>query len=333
MNLETLSIQQLAGQRLMVGFDGMELNPDVKFLIRDLKVGGLILFSQNIETPAQVKKLCRAAQDFARMCEQPPLFIAIDQEGGPVARLNEPFSQFPGNPAMRDVKDAISFADTTAAELTQAGINMNLAPVIDVAPRDIKSIMSDRVFGHDPKWVSKMGLTVIEHLQQRNIMAVAKHFPGIGRTVVDSHLELPACEHSLPELESYDLIPFADSIKGEVAGIMLSHVIYPQIDPHWPASLSKQIARDLLRKDMQFSGVTMTDDLDMGAITKNFDIKAAIQRILAAEIDMALVCHKGPNIELAYDEIGEQLRRSPEMKLMGIGSVKRIFALKEKYLS
>jgi beta-N-acetylhexosaminidase len=163
-------------------------------------------------------------------------------------------------------------------------------------------------------------------------MAVAKHFPGIGRTVTDSHIELPSCEHSLSDLKSYDLIPFADSIAQEVAGIMLSHVMYPEIDPKWPASLSKQIAHGLLREQMGFWGVSMTDDLDMGAITHHYDIKTAVRQILRAGIDMALVCHKGPNIEIAYQAILDGLRRSQDIRAMGMASLKRIMALKRKYL-
>jgi beta-N-acetylhexosaminidase len=163
-------------------------------------------------------------------------------------------------------------------------------------------------------------------------MAVAKHFPGIGRTVLDSHIDLPSCECELDELESCDLIPFADSIEQEVAGIMLSHVIYKKIDPRWPASLSERIALELLRKRMRFSGISMTDDLDMGAINKHYDIKTAIRRILQADIDVTLICHQGPNIEIAYKEILKHLRDSPEIKAMGIESAKRIMALKKTYL-
>ncbi len=332
MKPEILSMEQLAGQRLMVGFEGKQFNAHLKFLIRDLKVGGIILFSQNVETPDQVKKLCGAVQEYARSNGQPPLIIAIDQEGGQVARLKEPFTQFPGNSAMKDVADAVYFAQTTANELAQTGINMNLAPVMDVAPEEITSIMAARSFGQDPFWVSKLGLTIISQLQQNNIMAVAKHFPGIGRTIADSHIDLPSCECDLAELESCDLIPFADSIKQEVAGIMLSHVIYKKIDPRWPASLSHHIALKLLRKRMRFSGISMTDDLDMGAINKHYDIKTAIRQILKADIDMTLICHQGPNIEIAYQEILKHLQRSTEMKAMGIESVKRILALKKKYI-
>ena len=332
MNPETLTLEQLAGQRLMVGFEGQQLNPDLEFLIADLKVGGLILFSQNVETPDQVKNLCGSVQEYARLNGQPPLIIAIDQEGGQVARLKEPFTQFPGNPAMKRKKDAVYFAETTATELAQAGINMNLAPVVDVAPKGIDSIMAGRSFGHDPAWVSKLGVTVISHLQQNKIMAVAKHFPGIGRTVFDSHIDLPICDGDLSELASCDLIPFEACIHHGVAGIMLSHIIYQKIDPQWPASLSQHVAAKLLRERMRFTGITMTDDLDMGAIRKNYDIRTTIRQILLAGIDITLICHKGPNIEFAYKEILQNLKASPELKTKGIESVRRIMDLKRKYM-
>lgn len=332
MNPEALSIEQLAGQRLMVGFEGKRFNADLDFLIRQLNVGGIILFSQNTETPSQVKKLCESVQECARTNRQLPLIIAIDQEGGQVARLKKPFTQFPGNASMKGVEDAIYFAETAAAELVQAGINMNLAPVMDVAPREIGSIMAGRSFGHDPDWVSELGVAVISHLQQNNIMAVAKHFPGIGRTMADSHLDLPIFEGDLAELESCDLLPFEACVDCGVAGIMLSHIIYKKIDPQWPASLSPRVAVKLLRERMQFSGLTLTDDLDMGAINNHYDIKTAIRQILLAEIDMALICHKGPNIETAYKEILRNLKDSPELKANAIRSAQRIMDLKNKYI-
>ena len=193
----------------MVGFDGTRLNEDLKFLIDHIKAAGIILFAANLETPDQIKDLCFTVQDYAESCGQPPLFIAIDQEGGQVARLKEPFTQFPGNPHIHHEKDAVHFAEVTAAELNQVGINMNMAPVMDVAPQDINSIMAKRAFGGDPDWVSRLGVKVIEHLQRNNIMAVAKHFPGIGRTIMDSHLDLPVQEDDLTAIERFDLIPFA----------------------------------------------------------------------------------------------------------------------------
>jgi beta-N-acetylhexosaminidase len=332
MNIKNFSDEQLAGQRLMVGFEGKQFNQNLEFLIRDLRVGGIVLFSHNVETPDQIKKLCGSIQEYARAHGQPLLIIAIDQEGGQVARLREPFTQFPGNSAMRNVEDAIYFAETTASELAEVGINMNLAPVMDVVPKELTSIMAGRSFGNDPEWVSTMGVAVINRLQHHKIMAVAKHFPGIGRTAIDSHIDLPTCDGDLTVMKNCDLPPFEASIANAVAGMMLSHIIYKKIDSKWPASLSPPIAQKLLRKQLGFSGVSMTDDLDMGAIKKHYDIKTAIRQILLAGIDMALICHKGPHIELAYKEILQNIKNSKELRAGGIESMSRIMNLKEKYL-
>jgi beta-N-acetylhexosaminidase len=332
MDISTLTNEQLAGQRLMVGFDGTRLNDDLKFLIDKIKVGGIILFSRNIVNPDQIKDLCMSVQKYAAKCGQPPLLISIDQEGGQVARLKEPFTQFPGNPNIKDEEDARHFAEITASELKNVGINMDMAPVLDVAFKRTESIMKERSFGHDPEWVSNLGVKVIESLQKNGIMAVAKHFPGIGRTVLDSHIEMPPLGIDLHTLESSDLMPFAEAIKHDVAGIMLSHILYNKIDIKQPASLSIKIAKDLLRDGMGFDGIVMTDDLDMGAIKGNYDIKTIIEQILSADIDIALICHKGPNIEIAYEKILKELKDSKNIKTKGKESVKRILKTKEKYL-
>ncbi len=332
MNITTFTPEQSAGQRLMVGFDGTELNAELKFLISTLKVGGIILFSRNLVDPDQIRNLCISMQSYARSCDQPPLLISIDQEGGKVARLKEPFTQFPGNPKMKGPEDAVLFAKTTAKELLEVGINMNLAPVLDVALEGINSVMADRAFGHDPSWVSEQGKVVIEHLQAENIMAVAKHFPGIGRTVLDSHFELPDLDIDMDAMKGFDLFPFKTAIEHGVSGIMLSHIRYTGIDPEWPASLSKTIADDLLRKEMGYDGVVMTDDLDMGAIKKYYDLKTAVQQILSADIDIPLICHAGPDIENAFKEILYYQGRSQTMKAKGMKSLKRIMKLKSRYL-
>jgi beta-N-acetylhexosaminidase len=332
MNPSSFSNKQLAGQRLMVGFGGTGLDEYLKFLIGQIKAGGLILFAVNLETPGQIKDLCFAVQDYAKQCGQPPLFIAIDQEGGQVTRLKAPFTQFPGNPHMRHAADAEHFAEVTAAELNQVGINMNMAPVMDVAPEDIDSIMAKRAFGGDPDWVARLGLKVIEHLQRNKIMAVAKHFPGIGRTILDSHRDLPVLKDDLAALEQFDLIPFKACIQHGVCGIMLSHIFYPELDDQWPASLSKDIADDILRRRMGYDGLVMTDDLDMGAITKHYEIQISMQRILAANIDQALICHQSPNIEIAFEQIVKEITDSAEMKARGIESAERILKTKREYI-
>jgi beta-N-acetylhexosaminidase len=332
MNISGFSLEQLAGQRIMAGFEGTELSDGLKFLIDTVKVGGVILFSGNVKTPGQIKNLCESIQDYAGSCGQPPLIIAIDQEGGQVARLKEPFTVFPGNPAMEGEEDAARFAATTSTELLGVGINMNMAPVMDVAPEGALSIMAGRVFGHDPYRVSKMGVAVIEGLQTKKIMAVAKHFPGIGRTLLDSHYDLPSLDAGFSDLESFDLIPFKAAIRHNVAGIMLSHILYTGIDDKWPASLSVKIAKELLRDSMGYEGLVMTDDLDMGAVKNHFDIMTSVRQIVSAGIDMMLICHAGPDIELAFGEVLKNMRDSQKALDDAGKSVSRIMLHKEEYL-
>nr|WP_306304163.1 glycoside hydrolase family 3 N-terminal domain-containing protein [Desulfosarcina cetonica] len=251
----TPTIETIAGQRLMVGFDGTGFNDDLQFLIETLKVGGLILFSRNLETPTQIAQLCRDCQAAAARRGLPPLFIGIDQEGGLVARLKAPhFTVFPGNPSMRHVDDAAAFARVTADELHSIGVNMDMAPVLDVAPKEIDSVMVRRAFGSDPAWVARLGRTVIEGLQQRGIMAVGKHFPGIGRTVLDSHLALPDLDIDEKTLAAFDLVPFKAAMAADVAAMMLSHIRFTAIDPLWPASLSPAVLVTCCAANWDFKG-------------------------------------------------------------------------------
>ena len=228
--------------------------------------------------------------------------------------------------------DAVDFARVTAEELAQIGVNMDMAPVLDIAHQDVESVMAGRAFGSDPAWVTSMGLTVIDHLQRRGIMAVAKHFPGIGRTVLDSHLDLPDLDIDVETLSNSDLIPFKAAIAGKVAGIMLSHIRYTGIDPVWPASLSSAVTADLLRRQMGYDGVVMTDDLDMGAIKPGYDIDTAIEQILLSDVDIALICHKGPDIEAACRRIRQAMREDEQLRRLGRQSVRRILDLKRVYL-
>jgi beta-N-acetylhexosaminidase len=322
----------MAGQRLMAGFDGTDFNEELKFLIESLKVSGLILFSRNLTTADRTARLCRACQDCAAACGLPPLFISIDQEGGQVARLKPPFTQFPGNPAMKHPDDALEFARVTARELRQIGVNMDMAPVLDIPPQGVESVMAGRAFGSDPQWVTTMGMTMIEALQQRGIMAVAKHFPGIGRTVLDSHLALPDLDIDAETLAAVDLVPFKAAVVGQVAAVMLSHIRYTAIDPVWPASLSPAVTAKLLRRQMGYDGVVMTDDLDMGAIKPAYTIETAIDQILAADVDIALICHKGPDIEAARERMREKMADDAALREMGRRSVERIMRLKRNYL-
>ncbi len=327
-----LSDAQMAGQRLMIGFDGIDLNSDIKYVIKNHHVGGLILFSRNISAPEQIRDLCSSAQSYARACGLPALLIAIDQEGGSVARLAHPFTEFSGNVHMQSQADAVDFARISAEELTGVGINMNMAPVLDIAFDSHASIMKERSFGSDPDWVAQMGMTVIAQLQAGGIMSVAKHFPGIGRTILDSHLELPYLDTDADALWRDDCKPFRQAIAHDVSGVMLAHICFRALDRDWPASLSKKIARNLLRHRMGYDGLVMTDDLDMGAIKKHWGIRLVMQQILDAEIDIPLICHPGPDIETAYEYILTFQSASLRNRSTCEKSVERIMGLKKRYL-
>ncbi|MCF6247211.1 MAG: beta-N-acetylhexosaminidase [Desulfobacula sp.] len=330
MGNDVISKELMAGQRLMLGFDGLWLNDDLKFIINELNAGGIILFKQNIESPDQVTRLCLDCQDYAKASGKPPLFVAVDQEGGVVARLKAPFTEFKGNPFIRTIGEAKAFAQVTARQLKKTGFNMNMAPVLDWVPEGVDSIMKTRVFKGDVKTVSKLGNQVINTFQKNGIMAVAKHFPGIGRTIKDSHFHLPTLDIDFDTLKNTDMIPFVDAGANDVAGVMLSHIFYSQLDDHWQASLSPAIAHDLLRKEMGYDGLVMTDDLDMKAINK--DIKTCIHQILKSGIDMALICHKGPNIDLAFKHICHLHHTDEDLLSKGRVCVERILRFKRKYL-
>ena len=327
-----MDINTLAGQRLMAGFNGTTLNDEIKYLIHDLKVGGIILFADNVEDPGQVARLCRDSQAFAQQCNCLPLFLAIDQEGGQVARLKMPlFKEFQGAPAINTLEKATALGREMAELLKGLHLNMNLAPVMDTVPQGFQGIMNQRVFKGNPKTVATLGRAVIQGLQNNGIMAVAKHFPGIGRTTLDSHLHLPLLETTEDELMQTDLVPFEGAIEGKVSGIMLSHILYSQMDSQWPASLSVKIAKTLLRQHMGYDGLVMTDDLDMKAI--EYNIKTCVRQILKAHIDMFLICHRGPDIETAILETRKILSRDPAMHDNGMAAAKRIMTVKEQYLA
>lgn len=332
MTSQVLSPQQQAGQRLMIGFDGLELSDPLKYYIEQIQVGGLILFTRNIAAPDQVRDLCASAQAFAAGCGQPPLLIAIDQEGGAVARLKPPFTQFAGNPAMTSLADARTFACITADELKRIGVNMNMAPVLDVADPHGTGIMRDRVFGADPGWVADMGSAVITYLQDNGILSVGKHFPGIGRTVLDSHLDLPDLRIDAETLLHSDLIPFQTAIRAQVAGIMLSHIRYLDIDPHWPASLSPTIARDMLRRQLGYDGLVVSDDIDMGALCNHYPLEVIIDQSLTSQVDLILICHAGPKIDAAFARIVDRLTRDEDAARSSELSMQRLIQVKQRLM-
>lgn len=290
----------------MAGFHGTRMTRELYRLITEEKIGGIILFSRNIESKKQVSELCADAAKAAGEAGLPPLWIAVDQEGGSVARLKPPeFFHLPAADRVNSPDHAFELFCTAARELKEIGFNMNMAPVCDIAPQGFDSVMRGRSYGTDPREVGRKISAVIMALQGAKIAAVAKHFPGIGRTTLDSHKDLPDLDLPVADLERFEIKPFARAIESGVCGVMLSHVRYKSIDPEFPASLSQK-AVHFLRKRLGFRGIVITDDLDMGAVRNHFDTKTIGGRILESGIDIALVCHRFAEIPYLIDIVAEK---------------------------
>jgi beta-N-acetylhexosaminidase len=282
------------GQRFMVGFDGCEASADVKRLIRDFGVGHAILFARNVDSPEQVAELVRELQATARTARHDvPLLVAVDQEGGRVARLRAPWTVWPPLRALGRTGSAALAArvgEALAAELAPCGIRCDFAPVVDVDTNPRNPVIGDRSFGDDPDLVGRLGAAMIGGLQRGGVAACAKHFPGHGDTDVDSHLDLPAVEHSRSRLEDVELRPFRRAIEADVAMVMTAHVVVRELDDAVPATLSPAVVDGLLRGEMGFGGVVVSDDLRMKAVADRWRPEAAAALAVRAGCDLLPVC-------------------------------------------
>jgi beta-N-acetylhexosaminidase len=260
----------------------------------------------------------------------------VDQEGGRVARLKEPFRSFAGNAAIgmdeEPVKRAIEFATVTSKEMTVVGLNMNLAPVVDVQRGAIEKHLAGRSFGEDPEVVAFLGRTVVRHLQQNGIMAVAKHFPGLGRADVDPHFHLPKINIDLEELERINFPPFAAAIEEGVCGIMTSHAIYPALDHQRPATLSHTVLTKVLRERMGFKGLTITDDLEMGAIAADSSVAEGALKSFQAGADILLICKDQSHVRESLDMIRQAFSTETLSTERLAQSLERIRKMKTRFL-
>jgi beta-N-acetylhexosaminidase len=335
----TLDLSELdsrIGQLMMAGMPGPHMDDGTEALIRKYNVGGIILFSRNIQDPLQLADLCRQLQDMALKYHERPLFLAVDQEGGRVARLKTPFTLFEGNSAIgrsdRSVEKAVEFGEITAREMKLVGLNMNLAPVVDVQRGEAEKHLAGRSFGEDPDKVALLGGTVIAALQGKGIMAVAKHFPGLGRASVDPHFQLPRIDIDLAEMEEINLPPFRTAIHGGVSAIMTSHAIYPAIDPGNPATLSPGILKNLLREKMGFKGLIVTDDLEMGAIAKHQSVAEGAFQAFQAGADILLICKDQEKVWESIDLLRDKMLQD-EIRMDRLDqSLRRIEKTKSRFL-
>jgi beta-N-acetylhexosaminidase len=279
-----------AGQLSIAGFAGHSIPADLKALAREFDLGGVIFFARNVDSPEQVAELAREAQELAGDI---PLWVSVDQEGGRVARLKSPFTVWPPMLTLGrsgDVALAERFARALAAELTAVGISMDYTPVLDVLTNPRNPVIGDRSLAERADDVARLGSAIIRTLQGAGIAASGKHFPGHGDTSVDSHFELPLVEHPPDRLEAVELVPFKAAIDANVASIMTAHILIPALDPERPATLSPAIVTGLLKQRLGYTGLVLSDDLEMKAISDRYGVAEATVLAIAAGCDAVLMC-------------------------------------------
>lgn len=325
----------MVGQRLAFGFQGTSLSDETIELIRKYRVGNVILFRENITDRRQLCKLCGSIQDLIQETTGIPAFITVDQEGGMVSRLSADLVNVPGNMAVAAAggpETARRMAAITARQLRGTGINFNDAPAVDVNTNSRNPVIGVRSYGDDPYRTAEYAVSAVRGYADENLMCCAKHFPGHGNTDVDSHIGLPIINRGLRELWETELIPFREVITAGVPAVMSSHILFPQIEPDGvPATMSRRIMHDLLRGEMGFEGLILSDAMDMDAIRVHYGTARGSVEAMKAGVDLVFVC----NDDSLKQESAEAVLRaveSGEISKSGLeSSFSRILEAKSKY--
>jgi beta-N-acetylhexosaminidase len=319
----------------MAGFEGKSLPVRLARRIREGTVVGVVLFSRNVETPRQVRDLCREIRSAAGRGRPAPL-IAIDQEGGRVQRLTKPgFTRFPPARSYSTLcchaeRAAEAVAEAIAEELRAVGVDINFAPVLDVDSNPENPVIGDRALSNDPELAARLGVSFFRGTLSRGVIPVGKHFPGHGATDADSHETLPVVRSAGKTLLSRDLHPFRRAIRAGIPALMTAHVLYLALDKEFPATLSEKILGGLLRKLLRFRGVVFSDALEMKAITGRFGIGDAAVRAVSAGCDVVMVCRGEKAQEDAVEAIARAHADDREFRKSAVASTRRVSRLRER---
>ena len=324
--LRSMTLEEKIGQMMLIGFYGTELNDDIKYSLSAFHFGGVIFFDRNLTSVEQAKKLSDDIQAFAG--QKIPLLIALDEEGGRVARGKEFLEPAPSQEEVGisgDASSATYWAQYNAKLLRSVGVNINFAPVADVGSRDTRS------FGDDAQMVAEFVEASAQGYELENFLYTLKHFPGIGRSKIDPHKEVSNVEVGKDVLEAEDFLPFRKIIDGHDNSkfmVMVGHLKYDALDAENSASLSPVVMTDILRGKMGFDGVVITDDLEMGAIKNHVELSTLGVKMILAGGDIALICHNYESQQIVYNSILEAVRRGEISEARIDESVRRILKLK-----
>ena len=321
------------GQQFIVGFKGTTLSKKTVKFLETIQPGGIIFFEENIKDKKQVKALIK---DIKNIINIKP-FIAVDQEGGSVERLRNICTSLPSQWGLGKIglKELLLAHKIIASELSELGFNMNFAPVLDINSNPENIIISTRAINNNPKIVSEYGSKIIEIYIKNNIIPVAKHFPGHGSLNIDSHFDLPVLNKSKKELYKFELIPFIKAINKNVPCIMVGHIYLPELEDikNKPASISENIITKLLKNELGYKGLILTDELNMKGITKNYSLKIGTLSAFKAGVDLLLF---NQNEELAQNTFNHLLNAVDKNKSfleINNKAYKRIISMKSKFLN
>lgn len=330
--ISKMDLEEKIGQMILAGISGTTMDTDAKKLINQSHVGGIIFYKYNLENSVQTVQLVNQMK--AENSSNLPLFLGVDQEGGRVTRLPGKLVNFPSNKQIGEINNpefSYKIGTLLGMELKEFGLNLDFAPVLDINSNPNNPVIGDRSFGNNTDIVSELGTQTMRGIQSQNIIPTIKHFPGHGDTSVDSHLELPIVNKKLKELMKLELIPFERAIDQGADVVMVAHILIPELDKNNPASMSKIVITDILREQLDFTGVIITDDMTMGAIVEHFDIgKAAVESVKSGS-DIILVGHDYTNVVKILASLKKAIQEGEISEQRINESVERIIKLKRKY--
>lgn len=330
----TPEIRRAAGSLIIGGIHGLDLPEADRRRLKTNELGGIILFKRNLETLEQAVSLTEAIHRAAPEAS-PPLLVSVDQEGGPVARLRGMITDFPAMRALGAICDpqlAASVGEVVGAELAALGINLNFAPVMDVDTNPRNPVIAERAFSADAQQVAHLAGAFATGMLLHHVLPCAKHFPGHGDTVVDSHFDLPVVRHKIDRLLDTELVPFSAAVRARLPLIMSAHVVVPELDERHPATLSAAVLTDLLRATLGFQGVIVSDDLEMKAIADRYSIEEVVTLGVEAGLDLFLICHSEDKQREAFETLVRLAESSSRERDRILDAARRVVRMRRDYL-
>jgi beta-N-acetylhexosaminidase len=324
------------GQLFIIGIRDKVLTQDEAEFIITNNIGGVILFARNIESPKQVHELVQSIQSLRHKTrDKLPLFIGIDNEGGRVARLKAPFTVWPAVARLGKIDSTsltFKFGVAMATELRAVGIHLNFAPCVDVLTNPKNTVIGDRALSADPEQVAKLASALVRGYIKGGVIPCAKHFPGHGNTLLDSHEALPVEESDLQRLRDVELVPFKKVFRARLDMVMTSHIQFPKIDPEFPVTLSRKFIQEVLRGELRFRSLVISDDLDMKALAKNYPTDQIPVMAFQAGCDLLLYCNEFDHPQIALDAMNKAVKEHKISAKQIDESYNRVVELKKDVL-